>query len=120
MSEIPDDVMEAAKKACGLCGVTPTSDMRVHAVHVAATAVMADRQRYQWQPIETAPKDGTAIILAVFGEDWLNEAAIMVGEFDGSDFVCMFGIEVHGAAVVSKVICPWTHWHPLPAAPKGE
>lgn len=45
MSEIPQDIMEAAQKQCDLCGVTATSDMRVHAKHIAAYAIMAERER---------------------------------------------------------------------------
>lgn len=50
MKEMKDDaftdaVMSEARKACDLCGVTPTSDMRIHAEYVAATAILMERNR---------------------------------------------------------------------------
>lgn len=46
MKDIPADVMKAARNQCDLCGITPTSVMRVHAEHVAAFAIMAERERF--------------------------------------------------------------------------
>lgn len=63
MSEVPEDVMDAARNACNLCGVTPTSDMRVHAEHVAAVAIEAERNR-----IAAAIFDRPAFMTAVSGD----------------------------------------------------
>lgn len=62
-----------------------------------------------WQPIETAPKDGTSVIMAgfdVWGLDWLNVAFFEDGQWQhetGSEWG----------------ICPATHWMPLPEPPNG-
>jgi hypothetical protein len=67
----------------------------------------------EWQPIETAPKDGTAVLLWLSGDaaffDWM-----VVGSYDGDDAgwndgITMFRLEP-------------THWMPLPRPPsdKGE
>lgn len=40
-----EDIREAAKRACSLCGITPHSDMRVFAEQVAAVAIEQERNR---------------------------------------------------------------------------
>jgi len=71
-----------------------------------------------WQPIETAPKDGTSVLLygiwsgEVHGHD--NEYSILQASFsfkywlvEGGEYYCAY------------VLNP-THWMPLPAPPKKE
>jgi hypothetical protein len=72
-----------------------------------------------WQPIETAPKDGTVI------DVWLGDA-----DAPEVDFYCTFGTRrsagwqwrqgkfrpVHGMHVPVVGVQP-THWMPLPEAP---
>lgn len=72
-----------------------------------------------WQPIETAPKDGTVI------DVWLGDA-----DAPEVDFYCTFGTRrspgwrwrqgkfrpVHGIHVPVLGVQP-THWMPLPAPP---
>jgi hypothetical protein len=61
-----------------------------------------------WQPIETAPKDGTRILLWVLSQYDPREA---VGRWDS-----------HGywAIDYNDVPCDPTHWMPLPAPPKED
>lgn len=69
----------------------------------------------EWQPIETAPRDGRPILL------WCNDRQYVCGEFwsraDGSA-----GWEI-GHRIDGTVIClglPATHWMPLPEPPEDK
>lgn len=42
---ITKDIQELVRRACAECGITPTSDMRTHAEHVARVAIRMDRER---------------------------------------------------------------------------
>lgn len=86
-----------------------------------------------WQPIETAPKDGTSVLLfttchgvceAWFAKgEWSDDTPISPAEYSGESWVCCddaFSLEVelgpdgwehHGTA---------THWMPLPAPPEAK
>lgn len=63
----------------------------------------------QWQPIETAPKDGREILASEYGyveiAFWSGGVSKWIGPCDS------FGDPV--------VMAP-THWMPLPAPPEGE
>jgi len=61
-----------------------------------------------WQPIATAPMDGSSIILGSWSEngDWcMDFVEANEFEFDGGDWG------------VSRNICPYTHWHPIAKPP---
>lgn len=64
-----------------------------------------------WQPIETAPKDGTPVLL--FTGEGILEAYYLYGEWNQS--ACHSTYEGAGGVVIS---CKPTHWMPLPEAPK--
>ena len=86
-----------------------------------------------WQPIETAPKDGTSVLLfttchgvceAWFAKgEWSDDTPISPAEYSGEFWVCCddaFSLEVelgpdgwehHGTA---------THWMPLPPPPEAK
>ena len=73
-----------------------------------------------WQPIETAPRDGTKIILYV-------EGSVVEGHFDdhygwGDDTEAekwrVVSLPFHGCDCCSHPNALPTHWHPLPAPPK--
>ncbi|WP_165909515.1 DUF551 domain-containing protein [Shinella sp. JR1-6] len=107
--EIPDDIIEAAENAAILIGQTD-GDL-IEMTGIIAKALCVERQRDQWQPIETAPMDGTSILVA--------EAVR-----PGVDMVSWKGGKKHGAwhtedGSASYVEGFFTHWQPLPAAPKG-
>lgn len=76
---------------------------------------MAELERIiEWQPIETAPKDGTEII--VFMPDAYNQIEIVAFSSDGASGEawcsarCVDGLE---AGIP-------THWMPLPSPPKAD
>lgn len=78
----------------------------------------------EWQPIETAPKDGSSIILCYArcenGSEWDGGASIMIGTFDGQDFSVRTGVEFSDMSYLTRLVCPWTHWLPLPEMPKQD
>lgn len=61
-----------------------------------------------WQPIETAPKDGTHVL--VWSKSWGPTQAFFISE-DDEDYY-----EGWVAYHADQEIAP-THWMPLPAAP---
>lgn len=61
-----------------------------------------------WQPIETAPKDGTPVLLFDCGAYWLVEWNKRTGRWEGLDSSFVASPE------------PGAHWMPLPAAPEGD
>ena len=68
-----------------------------------------------WQPIETAPRDGTAVLCWPFNYSSLFEGKaepeIVIGFFSENDWWC--------ESNVSKTFDP-THWRPLPTPPEGQ
>lgn len=72
-----------------------------------------------WQPIETAPKDGTRILMAVRGfvpavAYWQNDR----GVFDYLDAECMPDERAWQAMLANSFEWEPTHWMPLPEPPK--
>ena len=79
-----------------------------------------------WQPIETAPLDGTALILFCPGVNSWNRRDgmpdIVIGLWYGSSWQSDIGdvdqgYESTGAYFVHEDLRP-THWQPLPELPK--
>lgn len=72
----------------------------------------------EWQPIETAPRDGTLIIIAykVFGRYRVYPASYGVGGFVDSDFA--WGILDHDGSTNAVKTGEPTHWMPLPEPPE--
>jgi hypothetical protein len=85
----------------------------------------------QWQPIETAPRDGTAILA------WREDCGVLLCRFcDANELRTISDKERDELDEVSLFQCDWwggdaegggyrlegseipTHWQPLPAAPK--
>lgn len=67
------------------------------------------RQQNEWQPIETAPKDGTRVLV------WRKHEA-------GYSQASRLGVDYYknGSWWGSRRLMPPTHWMPLPQAPEGE
>jgi len=117
-AEIPEDIREAAANALNEAEAmigTLFSDR----LEVVAKAILSERQRDRWQPIETAPKDGTKVLLCLTGYE------PVVGFFDGETW------EYHerGDFIETEHWLSWIehtgewwpdNWMPLPAAPKAE
>lgn len=74
----------------------------------------------EWQPIETAPKDGTAF--RAYADELVdldfNPCGSVEAVWNGEEFIgCVWNGQQD--TWYGKAINP-THWMPLPAAPKGE
>ena len=73
----------------------------------------------EWQPIETAPKDGTKVLLFV---DTGYEARIHPGKWNDDRYAKRprpYWDYLYFQTMDSRDHQP-THWMPLPAPPKGE
>ncbi len=82
----------------------------------------------QWQPIETAPKDGTEVIIVHYTADGVMRLTVE-GPFTASFCDNRWRSSWDGEEVVEymdwggtdyKVIMSPTHWMHLPEPPKGE
>ena len=75
----------------------------------AAGTVTAEVEPEGWRPIETAPKDGTHVLVAD-ASGWVQQ--------------CWFdGVWTYGEGptdFMNEDRDPVTHWQPLPAPPKDE
>lgn len=110
---IPDWILKAAFSAAG--AIEGTSEPGVRAVSIIAKAihdaVMAERERDQWRPIATAPKDGARIILMWEPFGGVSEH-VELGKWSvRNGWVNTYGHAFTGAP---------THWMPLPVAQKAE
>ena len=74
-----------------------------------------------WQPIETAPKDGTIVDLWVYGDRCTNCFWCTGEEFDDEDYTPHWRQQYSEAAGPSFGLdAEPTHWMPLPPPPKTE
>ena len=78
-------------------------------------ASMTAPAKSDWQPIETAPKDGTEILIA---SDCFVEAAYWEGKDSLYPWVTLDGQHVTNGR--QEGIYGPTHWQPLPAPPLPE
>lgn len=95
---------------CGLCrfgsNEHPNSHEAVRAWNARALPPVSE-----WQPIETAPRDGTPILIA-------GQVPMAVTYEEGLPDWCPWA--VIGASQVSIGARGLTHWMPLPSAPIAE
>ena len=79
--------------------------------------ILRERIMNNWQPIETAPKDGTDIVLALweFGKP-NTKRTFAIGGFDESRDCWSQSI---GSGFVDELYQP-THWMPLPDPPEDK
>lgn len=78
-----------------------------------AAVLQAQEARSQWNPMETAPKDGTNILLAgVAGMQWV---AWWGGEDERSGSDWIYGFDRNGCSI--RVPMTEIGWMPLPDAP---
>lgn len=94
-------------------GQPPTVATPVYTAQQLIAAVLAESER-QWQSIETAPKDGTRVLLANVGGCWIGEwgpVAVSGYRFDEPWRTSMLNHKhIQGNARYD----PPTHWMPLP------
>ncbi|MCB5205048.1 hypothetical protein LH464_21515 [Neorhizobium sp. T786] len=128
--QIPEDIMQAAEDiiASAQSQITIEKIERavdgqkmIRDVYVTeiARAIVADRQRDQWQPIETAEKNGLPVYLAWNPEDWTTGEGFYR---DGKWVVVATYYSRHHKDPpyeMRELIVTPVMWHPLPDAPKG-
>ncbi|WP_299378013.1 hypothetical protein [uncultured Kiloniella sp.] len=81
-------------------------------VEAAKQALAGTGEVSPWKPIETAPKDGTQII--VFGVHFYNGPYMLIASYDNNEKAFMQSC--HSPTGHDFL----THWIPLPPAPEGE
>lgn len=71
----------------------------------------------EWQPIETAPRDGRAIMLANAGGAWIGKymSSYRSGYVPDNPW---FSLMLNHDHMCSKLGVIPTHWMPMPKAPK--
>lgn len=69
------------------------------------------KKRVEWQPIETAPKDGTVILVCELEDDFVTIGKFNEGHWNGVD---------HGVHINSGLRIAPTHWMPLPDKPAEQ
>lgn len=62
-----------------------------------------------WQPIETAPRDGTPVLACISGPDYYADRV----QWDSGRGAWVYPCRLHGPGV------PLTHWMALPEPPAG-
>jgi len=72
-----------------------------------------------WQPIDTAPRDGRCILLASANEGWVMEGQWFDWRDSGSDLFGWTNPINYDDPVVGGELGP-THWMPLPEPPKAK
>lgn len=129
--KIPDDVMEAAEAAYSdaVRGGHDTRSFESR-IEVIARAIMAEREREKWQPIETAPKN--IKVLAAYQNglgNWRIVTACYHTQLELSD---EYGDheeeyapqgwyeESDSSEVIYQCSCKPTHWTPLPPYPQSK
>jgi hypothetical protein len=89
-------------------------------------AALGKYDAMMWQPIETAPKDGTRILVTnakgdidvgSYCEDWVTHTEFVRKAKDGDVYKTVR--ENIGYWETNYAYCP-THWMPLPPPPEGE
>jgi hypothetical protein len=67
-----------------------------------------------WQPIETAPRDGTRIIAAEPDGGWIIDICVWCK----TPHVPLYGFHFTAGDPENWDMCSPTHWMPMPEAPK--
>jgi hypothetical protein len=107
----------------------PADKARAALLAAIGKLVSSTQPAMAWQPIETAPKDGRALLLGHFNShgkwrtvrgEWCSEAAIAEGWEDPEAPEGWYETSVESDDVPN---CWWTeptHWQPLPPPPRSQ
>jgi len=92
--------------------VKELDEMTSEEIQNELSKIYKEEEMYEWQPIETAPRDGTKVLL-------LSQIGIFVGSYDTYDVWGRWALElsISGDGVDQECI---THWMPLPKPPESE
>lgn len=114
---------ETIKRFRQICKWMHDQDKELTAAKAELEATKGELARYQWQPIETAPKDGSHILVirvrndvagyGYWGDEWVY--ASTVAHYLGGEFWPSWG---HANMLTQATLA--THWMPLPPAPNAE
>lgn len=124
MVVVPKEPTEAMMAARSIPGILEGTDTRiVYQAMLAAAPAVALKTEQQvrdevlaWQPIETAPRDGTPII--AFGHE-LDEPSVVA--WFGTRWLARWDMAtVYDINDEGKYIDNPTHWMPLPPTSKGS
>lgn len=117
-----DDIEDAIKEECGCCIYGAKQTLAAEVLRLR-TALTASQERVRWSPIETAPMDGTAVLVCVggYGDRGDIGAHPMTARYES------FHVNAPGKSswrgLHGHKVFP-THWMPMPEqpalAPKGE
>lgn len=103
--------MARQDRLCDYCGSAHDYDAS-DTISCLRDQVRHANERATWHPIDTAPKDGTEIL--VCGPEWLRAGVAVWSEHDACwQEAC--NVEPH-----QYTTRPPTHWMPLPEPPEGK
>ena len=112
---IPADVMEAARDVSRRLTLEVDDDGRPYMptddIEEIARAIMAERERNRWQPMETAPLDGKHCILAIpsgSGFIYSIQGAYMHREWHNAADIKVEPLAWMPNILLPDEYCPWT------------
>lgn len=110
---MPDPTDEARELAMQFRLPGELTMSRMHCEALAALIAKARTEAERWQPIETAPKDGTHVLLA--NKAGASEGGWLSDIDHGADWEGQIGMA--GWWRADGTDWPCTHWQPLPVGP---
>lgn len=117
-----DEAIKANERALHILKSTPHDGEMMKevfdaiAIHETCVEALQQAKANEWQPIETAPKDGTHILLSGYNYNKKgNPRWVCEGWYEQSEFIGVNEYEISSCAFADK-------WKPLPQPPqkKGE
>lgn len=86
----------------------------VATMRAAAAEIERLRSLTKWRPIETAPRDGTDVLVA--GDGWVDAASFGPTKYHGYGWLDA-GDRAHWDSYTARPLSGVTHWLPLPPPP---
>ena len=114
----PAEVLELARKHGALRFVEAVQILSLFDYELSALIAEVEARTLEraWQPIETAPKDGTHILLA--NESGTSEGGWLSDIDHGAEWEGQIGMA--GWWRADGTDWPCTHWQPLPSLKPGQ